>query len=143
MWFVNVNTYPQLEQLNVPIKNVAGTENVGGFPVYLPSGGGFMGGASPSPLAPFGTLFGRPIQPLEQCATVGTPGDIILADMSQYVMADKGDMQAASSIHVRFINDEMTFRWVYRVDGQSLWHTSLTPFKGTVQLSPFIALAAR
>ena len=135
VWFINLNVMPQIEQLVVPVKNVAGTENVGGWPVYMPP----RGAADP----PFGTLFGKPIQPIEQCQTLGTTGDIILADMEQYVIADKGDMQAASSIHVRFINDEMTFRWVYRVDGQPIWHTALTPFKGSVGLSPFIALATR
>lgn len=143
VWFINVNIMPQLEQLVIPVKNVAGTENVGGFPVYVPPSGGFTGGAAVTPFAPFGTLFGRPIQPIEQCQTLGTVGDIVLADMSQYVTADKGDMQAASSIHVRFLNDEMTYRWVYRVDGQPIWNTALTPFKGNVALSPFIALASR
>lgn len=91
----------------------------------------------------YGLLLGRPVIPVEHCATLGTPGDIILADLSQYLMIDKGAPQAASSIHVRFLNDETTFRFVYRVDGQSAWNKPLTPKNGANTMSPFITLAAR
>jgi HK97 family phage major capsid protein len=91
----------------------------------------------------FGLLLGRPVIPVEHCATLGTPGDIILADFSQYVMADKGAPQAASSIHVRFLNDESTFRFVYRVDGQPTWKKALTPKNGSNTYSPYIQLATR
>ena len=91
----------------------------------------------------YGLLLGRPVIPVEYCATLGTPGDIILADFSQYVMADKGAPQAASSIHVRFLNDETTFRFTYRVDGQPVWKKPLTPKNGNNTYSPFISLATR
>jgi HK97 family phage major capsid protein len=86
---------------------------------------------------------GRPVIPVEYCATLGTAGDIVLVDLEQYLMIDKGKVEGASSIHVRFLYDEMTFRFVYRVDGQPIWHAALTPFKGTNTLSPFIALETR
>ena len=93
---------------------------------------------------PYGTLFGRPVIPIEQCQTLGDKGDIILADMSQYILADKGGVQSASSIHVRFVNDESVFRFVYRVAGQPIWHSALTPFTGAANtLSPFVTLNAR
>jgi HK97 family phage major capsid protein len=103
--------------------------------MFLPAGG--------LNAAPYSSLFGRPIVPIEYASTLGTPGDITLADFSQYVLADKRGMQAATSLHVRFLTDEMTFRFTYRVDGQPLWHTALTPFKGANTKSPFVALAAR
>ena len=46
-------------------------------------------------------------------------------------------------MHVKFIEEEQTFRWSLRTDGQPLWRTALTPYKGTNTLSPFVALAAR
>jgi hypothetical protein len=46
----------------------------GGVPVYLPPGG--------LSHAPFGTLMGRPVMPLEFCETLGTEGDIVLADVA-------------------------------------------------------------
>ena len=63
--------------------------------------------------------------------------------MSQYYLATKGGIQAAQSIHVRFIYDESVFRFVYRIDGQPAWSSALTPFKGSNTVSPFVGLAAR
>jgi HK97 family phage major capsid protein len=108
---------------------------VGGTPVYMPPGG--------LSAAPYGTLMGRPVIPVEQCSTLGTVGDIVLADMSQYLLIDKGGIQSAVSMHVQFANDETVLRFVYRVDGQSLWSDDLTPYQGTNTVSPFVALASR
>lgn len=134
IWLINQDVTPQLEAMTVDVKNVAGTENVGGTAVYVPPGG--------ATAAPHGTLKGRPVLEIEQCETLGTAGDIILFDPSQYLTIAK-DMQAASSIHVRFIYDESCFRFVYRVDGQPAWKQALTPYKGTNTISPFITLATR
>lgn len=135
VWFINQDVEQQLPQMNVKIKNVAGTENVGGVAVYMPPGGISQ--------SPYGSLFGRPVIPVEYMETLGTKGDIVLADLSQYVVIDKGGVQAASSIHVRFLNDEQTFRWVVRNDGQPTWNAALTPFKGSATQSPFICLETR
>lgn len=98
------------------------------------------GGLSQSPYA---TLYGRPVIPVEYAATLGTVADIILADFSQYLTIDKGGLESASSIHVRFIYGENTFRWTLRNDGHPLWSAPLTPFKGTNTQSPFVVLATR
>lgn len=131
-WFINQDTEAQLYSMSL----VVGT---GGQPVFLPAG---PYGSSASG-APYASLFGRPVIPVEYCSTLGTPGDMVLADFTQYVEADRNAMQQMSSIHVRFLTDELTFRLTYRVDGQPIWHTPLTPFKGANTLSPFIALAQR
>jgi HK97 family phage major capsid protein len=83
--------------------------------------------------------------PIEYCATIGTVGDLLLADMSQVVAIEKGGMAADSSIHVRFTTNEQTFRFIYRYDAQPVWNSVLTPFKGasTTTQSPFVALATR
>jgi HK97 family phage major capsid protein len=91
----------------------------------------------------YGKLLGRDVIPTEHSATLGTVGDIVLADMSQYIMIDKGAPKQDSSMHVRFINDEMTFRTTYRCDGQPWWNKALTPFAGSNTQSPFITLATR
>lgn len=128
IWLINQDVEPELFNLGI-------TVGTGGTPAYLPPGG--------LSASPFGTLFGRPVIPVEYCATLGTVGDIVLADFATYLMIDKGGIQSASSIHVRFLNDESVFRFVYRVDGQPSWFNALTPFKGTNTLSPFVALATR
>lgn len=86
---------------------------------------------------------GAPVVEIEQCETLGTVGDIILCDWSQYITANKGDILEAMSIHVEFIYDQETYRFIYYFDGQPRWTSALTPFKGTNTLSPFVALATR
>ena len=89
---------------------------------------------------------GRPVFPIEQCASVGTVGDIIFVDVANgYVVAEKGGIQADMSIHVQFVYDESVFRFVMRVDGQPVRASALTPYKGGAgsSQSHFIALATR
>jgi len=91
-------------------------------------------------------LLGRPIIPVEYASTLGTVGDIILADLSNgYILAEKGGIQADMSIHVQFVYDESVFRFVLRVDGQPVRATALTPYKGGANYtqSHFVALETR
>ena len=62
---------------------------------------------------------------------LGDLGDIVLADWSQYKVATIGGVQAASSMHVQFLTDQMAYRFIRRVDGQPTWQSDLTPYKGT------------
>jgi len=128
-WYINQNTYPQLFQMSHAV-------GLGGIPVFLPPGG--------LSVAPYGALFGRPVTPIEQCSTLGTLGDIIFADFRNgYIIAEKGGIQTDVSIHVQFLYDEQIFRFVLRLDGQTVRATPLTPFKGSETLSHFVALATR
>jgi len=124
VWYINQELEPYLYTLKI-----------GDTPVYVPAGG--------LSEKPYGTLFGRPVIPLEQSSAAGDVGDIILADISQYLLIDKGGIKAASSVHVRFLYDENVFRFIYRVDGQPIWNKPLTPFKGSATVSPFVTLAKR
>ena len=128
VWLVNQDVDTALESLSAVV-------GVGGVPVWLPAGG--------LAEAPNARLKGRPVIPVEYAATLGTVGDIVFWDPTQYVVIEKGGIQAASSMHVAFITDEMAFRVIYRIDGAPLWHSALTPFHGTSTLSPFISLATR
>ena len=128
VWFINQDVWPHLMMMYI-------AAGAGGVPVYMPAGG--ISGQ------PFGTLLGRPVIPIEYCSTVGTVGDVIFADMSQYLAIEKGGIKSASSIHVRFVEDETMFRFVYRVDGQPSWNSDLTPYQGTETQSPFIVTKVR
>lgn len=90
-------------------------------------------------------LLGIPIVWSPHCQTLGTAGDIILGDLSQYITISKAgsEMETATSIHVKFLEDEMTFRFVVRFDGQPWWSSAVTPKHGTSTISPFVALATR
>jgi HK97 family phage major capsid protein len=91
----------------------------------------------------YGVMFGRPVIPVEFAATQGTPGDIVLADLSQYYLARRSGVEMGTSIHVQFLTDQQAFKWKLRIDGQPMWKKPLTPKNGTNTLSPFVALATR
>lgn len=124
VWYINQELEPYLYTLKI-----------GDKPVYIPAGG--------LSEKPYGTLFGRPVVPIEQCSAAGEVGDIILADIGQYLLIDKGGIKSASSIHVRFLYDENVFRFIYRVDGKPIWTKPLTSYKGSATVSPFVTLAKR
>jgi HK97 family phage major capsid protein len=128
VWFINQDVLPQLMAMNQSV-------GTGGQLVYMPPGG--------LSATPYSTLYGREVVWTEYSSTVGTTGDIMLADFSQYMLVDKNGVQAATSMHAAFLTDEMVFRITYRVDGKPMWSQPLTPFKGQNTKSPFIALASR
>jgi HK97 family phage major capsid protein len=131
IWVCNKNVLPSLYTMSVAV-------GTGGVPVYMP--------ANQIAGQPFQTLMGRPLISCEQCATLGTTGDIILADFANgYILAQKGGIQSDMSIHVQFLYDESVFRFVLRVDGQPVRASALTPYKGGASYtqSHFVALATR
>ena len=56
---------------------------------------------------PYGLLKGRPVIPVEQAAPSGVQGDMMLWDLSQYLIGDRQTMRFDSSMHVAFV----TARW--------------------------------
>lgn len=92
--------------------------------------------------APFGRLATRPIFPNDVSPAVGTVGDFVLANMSDYVIAERA-LRRDVSIHVRFEYDESLFRFTKYYDGQPSTSGPITPFAGTDTKSPIVALAAR
>lgn len=128
VWLVNQDIEPQLQQMAFPA--AAGSAV---FPAYMPPGG--------LSASPYGTLMGRPIVPIEACATVGTEGDIILTALPQYLVALKSDgMRSDVSIHLYFDTDHTAFRFVMRVGGQSYWPSAVTRAHGSNTLSPIVTL---
>ncbi len=131
LWLVNQNVEPELFTMTIAV-------GTGGSSVYMPPGGLSQ--------SPYGSLLGIPVRAIEQCQTIGTVGDIYLADFNNgYLLAEKGGLRSDFSIHVRFIYDEGTFRFVLRIDGQPVRATALTPYKGGANFtqSHFIALQTR
>ena len=126
IWFINQDVNPELDELSIP----SGTAALEPRFVTYDSNGILR-------------IKGAPVVVIEQCETLGTAGDIILADWSQYVSADQGDINEAMSIHVNFIYDQETFRFIYYFDGQPRWSSAITPYKGSNTVSPFIVLATR
>ena len=128
-WFINQDIEPQLHTMTINV-------GTGGIPVYMPAGG--LSGQ------PYGTLWGRPVIPIEQASTLGTVGDIMLLDLNEYQLIEKGGVVASTSMHVRFLQDEGVWKFVQRFDGQPLWSSTLTPYTGATNTrSPFVAVASR
>jgi hypothetical protein len=94
--------------------------------------------------SPYAHLMGRPVIPTEQCPTLGSKGDIVLCDWSQYSVVTKVQpITKAFSAHVRFHEMISAFRYTMRCDGRPLWNASRAPLNGSVQRSPYVVLAAR
>ncbi len=127
VWFINQDVNPQLQLMTLGI-------GTAGVVTYMPPGG--LSGK------PYATLMGAPIVETEWNATLGTVGDIILADMSQMVSISKS-MESAQSMHLYFDTDETAYRVTFRLDAQPWWSSALTPFKGSNTQSCFVTLATR
>jgi HK97 family phage major capsid protein len=126
IWLANHDTRPQLMTLAIAV-------GTGGALIYTPSARvGFPD-----------MLLGRPIFYTEFCAALGTVGDLILANFSQYLEGLYQPLQSAESMHVRFVNHERAFKFWLRNAGAPWWRTALTPNQSSATLSPFITLATR
>ena len=106
-----------------------------GVATYMPPGG--------MSASPFATLGGRPCAPIEFASTLGTTGDIVLADLGQVLTITKGGMQQAVSMHVEFLTDQLALRFTMRVNGVPWENAPTTPYQGSNTQSSFIGLAAR
>lgn len=131
VWLINQDVEPQLHSMAF-LQSAASP-----VPAYLPANG--LAGQ------PYATLFGRPVLLSEACSTIGDVGDIILADLSQYITVTKvgGGMRTETSIHLWFDYDITAFRFVLRIGGRPWWSTSISPLYGSLNRGCFVTLAAR
>ena len=127
VWIANRNTFFQLYTLT-----------------YYIGTGGEMARLYMPPTMPGGTgsMLGIPVVFVEQAQTLGTAGDLMLGDLSQYICADYGNVDEASSIHLKFDYGQTTFRFIYYFDGQPRWRSTLTQVAGD-ELSPFVTVETR
>lgn len=127
-WFVNAELGQQLLEMYI-------ATGVSGQLVYMPPNG--LSGQQHA------SLFGKPVIEIEHASAKGDVGDISYLDLAQYKLIRKGGIEAAESMHVRFIYAERTLRWLARVNGAPKLRSAITPYKGANTLSPFVTLAAR
>lgn len=126
IWLVNHDCLPQLMQMTQSV-------GTGGVPVWQNSA---------IPGTP-NTLIGLPVIMTEYTKTIGTVGDIILGNWSQYIQGVRSTLTGAESVHVRFTTAERCFRFMMRIGGACWWRSALTPKNSTTTLSPFVTLATR
>jgi len=125
VWIGSQTILPQLITMTD-----AGTNSV-----WLP--GGTSGAANPPP----GTLFGIPLLFNERSPALGTTGDLILCDLSYYLIKDGSGPFVATSPHVHFTSNKTVIKIFWNVDGQS-WLDAPLPLEGATSntVSPFVVL---
>lgn len=138
VWLYNQEIEPQLFKLSLPGTDNAGNAVTGwGSLVYMPPGG--------LSSAPYGTIYGRPAIPTQACPALSSAGDIIFADLSQYLAILKSgpNPKVDTSIHLWFDQDIVAFKFVLRMGGTQWWSTTAAALNGSNTYSPFVALGAR
>jgi HK97 family phage major capsid protein len=126
VWLINHNCKTEIRSLYTVM-------GLSGQPLYQFANGN----------QPFESLLNRKIIWTEFCQTLGTKGDIILVDPSQYL---RGSLSTGptfdTSPHVYFLSDQTTIRLVYYCDCRPMWKTYLTPrYATTSYLSPYVMLS--
>jgi HK97 family phage major capsid protein len=85
-------------------------------------------------------MLGLPVNITEKLPALGTKGDLMLIDPSLYVIGDRMMLEIAASEHVNFLKNQMTWRFVQRVDGRPWLESAITLQDAATQVSPFVAL---
>jgi HK97 family phage major capsid protein len=129
LWIAHQSIEPQLLTLTMP-----GTTP--SWPAFMPFGGGISG-------KPFATLLGMPIVFVEAASTLGTEGDIVLTDLTQYLAVLKSSgLRSDVSIHLYYDSDHVAFRFILRVGGQPYWSAPVNPQNGSNTLSSIVTLSS-
>lgn len=124
VWMMHPDLEDQLPQLML-----------GDKPIWMPEGG--ISGAQ------YQTILGRPVLFNDNCRAMGTKGDVLLADLKQYMLLKKGTAKQDWSMHVEFLTDQMCFRMVLRCNGTPKVTAPITLKNSDRTRSPFVTLGAR
>jgi HK97 family phage major capsid protein len=133
IWLVHPTAVPQLPTMTAVVKNVAGTENVGGGLAAAVTQG------ADGSLA----IFGRPVEISDACSPIGDLGDIMFVALDQYVIGARREVTIERSTDVYFTTDEIGFKLRVRIDGQPKASAATMLRDGTNTVSDFVILEAR
>ena len=124
VWVCNATAIPQLLLLTVPI-GTGGSH----IPVLEQNDIAF-------------TMLTRPVIFTEKLPALGTKGDIMLCDFSQYTVGLRSELGIERSNAPGWHEDESSWRAIVRADGTGRWAKPFTPLNGNTQ-SWCVALADR
>jgi HK97 family phage major capsid protein len=85
---------------------------------------------------------GHPALLIEQCASLGTEGDLIFFAPDGYQAAVRSGIEEFMSMHLSFDYDQSVFKWRFRMDGQVKDDVALTPYKGSATTSSVVTLSS-
>jgi HK97 family phage major capsid protein len=123
VWIIHPYVLPLLVQLADASNRIVWVPNIGGAQEKIP-----------------GTLFGRPVLFSEKMPALSNDGDVTLTDPGLYVIGDRMQLEIAASEHVNFLNNQMTWRVVERVDGQPWLDKPVTLADGSSTVSSIVIL---
>lgn len=136
IWLANEDVFPSLARMFIQGTRDSNTSIAAGSVVWLPANG--LAGQ------PNETLMGRPIVYHQAAQTLGTVGDLILFHPKSYLVCTKASgIQAVGSIHLWFDQAVNALRFLYRVEGQPWWPTTIAALNGTQTYGAFVTLATR
>lgn len=121
VWLMHQSSQAALQLMTITNGATAGL-------VYMPPTG--LAGA------PYATLQGLPIVDLEFCPTLGDHGDIILANLREYVSITKGGIAQSQSTEVEFLTDQLALKFTLRFDGRPYDNAAITPFQAGATAAP-------
>jgi HK97 family phage major capsid protein len=125
IWMASMSCFTALNTLTIDV-------GTGGAPVRLFD----ISKGAPA------TLLGRPLYFTEFCKTLGTVGDLMLANWNPYLIGESSYNEQDTSIHVRFESAQTAFRFVKYMMAEPWWRTTLTLDNGW-EVAPFVTLATR
>jgi HK97 family phage major capsid protein len=125
VWIASQTTVPQLLTMSLAV----GTGGAPIQPAVLQTGGKF-------------SLLGKEVLFTEKVPSLGTLGDLMLVDLSQYTIGLRREVTLDKSIHVGWSTDQSSYRAIVRADGQGTWDKAITPKAGDT-LSWCVALQTR
>lgn len=124
IWIANQTTIPQMLSMTITI-------GTGGAiaPAVTQQNGKFY-------------LLTREVVFTEKCPALGSKGDLILCDPSQYSIGLRKEVSLDKSNAPGWLKDESSYRAIVRADGQGQWNTAISPKNGD-SLSWCVALEDR
>jgi HK97 family phage major capsid protein len=128
-WIASPTCVPQLCTLT----------DTGGHNMWV-GGTAAIGGALAQPVPP--QLMGLPVLWADRLPALGTSGDIVLADLSYYLVKDGSGPFSAISTELLFLSNRTIFKILWNVDGRP-WLTEPIGLEGstTNTVSPFVKLS--
>jgi len=124
IWVYNPSCLPQLMGISDP--------NTSGTMIWQPS----AREGEPS------RLLGIPMVENQRSPVLGAQGDLMLLNLSYYVIKDGSGPFIAASPHVYFTSNKTVVKIFWNVDGDSWLQAPIPLEDGTNQMSPFIILDA-
>ena len=86
------------------------------------------------------TLLGYPLQFTGRTKRLGTEGDLVLSDLSYYLIKDGSGPYIAASEHVKFRENKTVIKAFWNVDAKPWVETPLTLDDGSTKVSPYVIL---